>query len=241
MAAGEEDSGTSPYECNICLDTASEPVVTYCGHLYCWPCLYRWLRAATGPGTCPVCKAAVSPQTVIPLYGRGSDRTDPRRRGWDTPGGGAGGAVGSSTAGGGGGGGGGGGSEGGSRGAASGATGVAGGGGGEAGGGGGGAEDAVPNRPAGQRVDLPREDRGARVGGGWGGGGEGGGGGPGSVAYNAGIGFFPSLFGLQFQTFGLDAARPRGQPLTREEEHQVFLSRMMLFLGIAVLATLLFL
>jgi hypothetical protein len=29
------------YECNICLELAKEPVVTLCGHLYCWPCLYR--------------------------------------------------------------------------------------------------------------------------------------------------------------------------------------------------------
>ncbi|KAJ3275115.1 hypothetical protein HDV01_001254 [Terramyces sp. JEL0728] len=28
------------FECNICLDTASNPVVTMCGHLYCWPCFY---------------------------------------------------------------------------------------------------------------------------------------------------------------------------------------------------------
>ena len=30
------------YECNICYEMAREPVVTYCGHLYCWPCLYRY-------------------------------------------------------------------------------------------------------------------------------------------------------------------------------------------------------
>ncbi len=32
------------FECNICLDTASLPVVTLCGHLYCWPCLSSWLQ-----------------------------------------------------------------------------------------------------------------------------------------------------------------------------------------------------
>eukprot|EP00957_Ditylum_brightwellii_P109368 8343098-Ditylum_brightwellii.AAC.1 len=31
------------FHCNICLDPVSEPVVTRCGHLYCWPCLYIWL------------------------------------------------------------------------------------------------------------------------------------------------------------------------------------------------------
>ena len=30
--------------CAICLDTVSdEPVVTRCGHIFCWPCLYQWL------------------------------------------------------------------------------------------------------------------------------------------------------------------------------------------------------
>ena len=31
--------------CSICLETVSdEPVVTRCGHLYCWTCLYQWLE-----------------------------------------------------------------------------------------------------------------------------------------------------------------------------------------------------
>jgi len=33
------------FVCAICLETVSdEPVVTRCGHLYCWPCLYQWLQ-----------------------------------------------------------------------------------------------------------------------------------------------------------------------------------------------------
>mmetsp|Transcript_40905 Transcript_40905/g.131551 ORF Transcript_40905/g.131551 Transcript_40905/m.131551 type:complete len:112 (+) Transcript_40905:81-416(+) len=33
------------FECNICLEAAAEPVVTRCGHLFCWACLHQWLNA----------------------------------------------------------------------------------------------------------------------------------------------------------------------------------------------------
>ncbi|KAJ1702128.1 hypothetical protein LUZ63_001907 [Rhynchospora breviuscula] len=60
------------FDCNICLDYAAEPVVTLCGHLYCWPCIYKWLRHTNvHTGQCPVCKAAVSQDSLVPLYGRG--------------------------------------------------------------------------------------------------------------------------------------------------------------------------
>ena len=31
---GGDDDGDSPFECNICLDQASEPTITQCGHLF---------------------------------------------------------------------------------------------------------------------------------------------------------------------------------------------------------------
>jgi hypothetical protein len=83
----------SRFSCNICLDSVVEPVVTQCGHLYCWPCLYRWLepgmypdeRASLGLYThnnnitmnnnssrrvCPVCKSPCSVPTLVPIYVR---------------------------------------------------------------------------------------------------------------------------------------------------------------------------
>jgi E3 ubiquitin-protein ligase RNF5 len=33
------------FECAICIDTAKEAVVTKCGHLYCWPCIYEVNRS----------------------------------------------------------------------------------------------------------------------------------------------------------------------------------------------------
>ncbi len=40
----DEMFDSSTYECNICYEVAREPVVTMCGHLFCWPCLYRYVN-----------------------------------------------------------------------------------------------------------------------------------------------------------------------------------------------------
>eukprot|EP00803_Ostreobium_quekettii_P010293 evm.model.scf_1207.7 EVM.evm.TU.scf_1207.7 scf_1207:38573-45062(-) len=69
-ACGDEDE-LSAFDCNICLCTAENPVVTLCGHLYCWPCIYRWSRIPWGGHQCPVCKAALDRRQVIPIYARG--------------------------------------------------------------------------------------------------------------------------------------------------------------------------
>lgn len=80
-SSGEDALGA--FECNICLDTAKEPVVTTCGHLYCWPCMYRWLDLHPDSQSCPVCKASVDRDKLIPLYGRGG--VDPRTKVPDIP------------------------------------------------------------------------------------------------------------------------------------------------------------
>ncbi|KXS22465.1 hypothetical protein M427DRAFT_173282 [Gonapodya prolifera JEL478] len=79
---GREDDGKEDFECNICFEPPTDPVVTVCGHLYCWPCLSSWLdrSAVEGKAACPVCKAGFTKDNVIPLFGRSSSRTDPRSR-----------------------------------------------------------------------------------------------------------------------------------------------------------------
>eukprot|EP00301_Raphidiophrys_heterophryoidea_P022858 c6909_g1_i2.p1 GENE.c6909_g1_i2~~c6909_g1_i2.p1 ORF type:complete len:170 (-),score=27.18 c6909_g1_i2:44-553(-) len=76
--AAEDDNKKKDvhFECNICLDIAKNPVVTMCGHLFCWSCIYRWLE--TPSNECPVCKSGISRDQCIPIYGRGADSKDPR-------------------------------------------------------------------------------------------------------------------------------------------------------------------
>ncbi|KAI5081469.1 hypothetical protein GOP47_0004652, partial [Adiantum capillus-veneris] len=59
------------FKCNICLNIASDAVVTVCGHLFCWPCLYTWLHYHSRYKECPVCKGATSEARVIPIYSWG--------------------------------------------------------------------------------------------------------------------------------------------------------------------------
>lgn len=75
-----EQRSAGMFECNICFDTPRDPIVTRCGHLYCWGCVYRWMRQrAGGASQCPVCKASISPETVVPIYGRGRTQSDDPR------------------------------------------------------------------------------------------------------------------------------------------------------------------
>lgn len=77
-AAAAAGTGGGCFDCNICFECATEPVATLCGHLYCWPCIYEWLcpdedadARSSARRQCPVCKAAVSADALVPLYGRG--------------------------------------------------------------------------------------------------------------------------------------------------------------------------
>ncbi|VDK56802.1 unnamed protein product [Anisakis simplex] len=76
----KKDDEGGRFECNICLDTARDAVVSMCGHLFCWPCLHQWLDTRPNRQLCPVCKSAISKDKVIPLYGRGGNETDPREK-----------------------------------------------------------------------------------------------------------------------------------------------------------------
>ncbi|KAM9793282.1 E3 ubiquitin-protein ligase RNF185 isoform X2 [Syngnathus typhle] len=79
--AGDGSNQDSTFECNICLDTAKDAVISLCGHLFCWPCLHQWLETRPSRQVCPVCKAGISRDKVIPLYGRGStSQQDPREK-----------------------------------------------------------------------------------------------------------------------------------------------------------------
>ncbi|KAG9416472.1 hypothetical protein AC1031_000872 [Aphanomyces cochlioides] len=168
-AATAEEDRSHGFDCNICLDHVKEPVVTLCGHLYCWPCLYRWIL---NHNQCPVCKAGVTQENIIPVYGRGSKSVDPRKQ--EPPLG-----------------------------------------------------DGVPDRPRGQRPEpISRRRHTVGVDG------------MQEVGFSPTIGFFPSLFGLQFQhaTYPLpDTINTSAQADAQQRVQHIFLSRFLLIVGSIVL------
>ena len=51
-----------------------EPVITSCGHLFCWPCLYSCVKTAATDYACPMCRLLVS--AVTSDMSRGKYRDD---------------------------------------------------------------------------------------------------------------------------------------------------------------------
>lgn len=161
--------------CNVCLEPVKdrEPVVTQCGHLYCWPCLFRWLN--TQHTTCPVCKAGCSTENVIPIYIKGSVE-DPRGRRESS------------------------------------------------------AED-VPGRPLGRRPEPVVNNAAGQ--------GNNNNNNNNGVTFTSGIGFFPSLFGLQFQSF-VHVPPPVSAADHEEAAKSVYIQRILLIFGVIVMLCLLF-
>lgn len=59
-------------DCNICLQSPNDPVVTTCGHLFCWPCIYTWLNFTLQPASCPMCRFhLIQHVNIIPVYQSG--------------------------------------------------------------------------------------------------------------------------------------------------------------------------
>ena len=76
----EKTKSTEPvFECSICLETAKEPVVTKCGHIYCWPCLYSWMESKGENSKCPNCQNPISKEDLIPLYTKEENRKNTKR------------------------------------------------------------------------------------------------------------------------------------------------------------------
>lgn len=60
------------FDCNICLDMARDPVLTCCGHLFCWSCFCQLPYAYRNVKECPACNGEVTDASIIPIYVNGN-------------------------------------------------------------------------------------------------------------------------------------------------------------------------
>ncbi|MGH0162441.1 UNVERIFIED_CONTAM: hypothetical protein FKN15_062329 [Acipenser sinensis] len=58
------DSKGSDEECAICLDSLRSPVITYCAHVYCKPCICQVIRAEQN-AKCPLCRAEIKVDQLV--------------------------------------------------------------------------------------------------------------------------------------------------------------------------------
>ena len=54
-------------ECPICLGPVHLPVVTQCGHIFCWNCIKDWLQK-NPIKICPICKNCISLDKMVSLF-----------------------------------------------------------------------------------------------------------------------------------------------------------------------------
>ena len=46
---------------------------------FSWPCIFQWFETRPNSPLCPVCKAGISKDKVVPIYGHGNEgKVDPR-------------------------------------------------------------------------------------------------------------------------------------------------------------------
>lgn len=69
------------FKCLICLGLPSDPVVTKCGHMFCYECLSYWLLKyhSLGEGSCPTCKKYIKLSDCISLYTGDNQRSQTHR------------------------------------------------------------------------------------------------------------------------------------------------------------------
>ena len=66
-------NGGSFFDCNICLVMAKDPILTCCGHLFCWSCFYKLPDVHSNAKECPVCNGEVIETHITPIYGNGNN------------------------------------------------------------------------------------------------------------------------------------------------------------------------
>lgn len=50
--------------CQLCLEPRKNTSLSFCGHLFCWFCIHKWLQTSN---ECPICRKTLNPRKIVPL------------------------------------------------------------------------------------------------------------------------------------------------------------------------------
>lgn len=74
---GDFGENTFKRECLLCHRRARSPVVTKCGHLFCYDCIMEHIGKSE---TCPACDEPVPGDSLIPIFGHGKQKLEQNQR-----------------------------------------------------------------------------------------------------------------------------------------------------------------
>ncbi|XP_031418878.1 helicase-like transcription factor [Clupea harengus] len=63
----------SDEECAICLESLRQPVITYCAHVFCRPCICEVIRSEQEHAKCPLCRAQIKTRELVEYPGDEED------------------------------------------------------------------------------------------------------------------------------------------------------------------------
>ncbi|KAJ8357138.1 hypothetical protein SKAU_G00199320 [Synaphobranchus kaupii] len=66
-------SSGSDEECAVCLESLRQPVITYCAHVYCKPCICEVIRSEQANAKCPLCRAQIRTEELVEYPGEDAE------------------------------------------------------------------------------------------------------------------------------------------------------------------------
>lgn len=65
------DEKCSRTKCPLCLDLVSQPTLTYCGHVFCWSCIHKYVVSSmkrSDSAKCPTCRVLIEQNKLIYMF-----------------------------------------------------------------------------------------------------------------------------------------------------------------------------
>ncbi|XP_009296828.1 helicase-like transcription factor isoform X2 [Danio rerio] len=72
----------SDEECAICLDSLRQPVITYCAHVFCRPCICEVIRSEKEQAKCPLCRAQIKTKELVEYPGEQAETRSDTGENW---------------------------------------------------------------------------------------------------------------------------------------------------------------